>query len=184
MKTHIILLFVATLSVSESVEARSVSFNATECQQRYVNPGEETLKYRHFSSSSIENTTNKNIYVYCPINLDQSAPIESVYAYFNTASKHPHSDASCTLEIRGMANPSVKLSTTNGVFELSSRLTMKPSEEFQANLQSYQANYQNFMGGDISAFINCKLPRVSDDALSSGYGFTRMMGYVVNYQTH
>lgn len=67
-----------------------------------------------------------------------------------------------------MADTSAKLSTTNGVFELPSRLTIKTYEECEANLQSYQANYQNFKGGDISTFIYCKLPRVSNEALTSG----------------
>ncbi|KID55826.1 hypothetical protein JF50_15855 [Pseudoalteromonas luteoviolacea] len=181
MRTSIALLIGLSAGFSVSASAQSISYNATECSQRYVNAGQETLKYRHFSNSSIENTTNRDIHVYCPINLDQSRTLDSVHAYFNLASKHQFSDASCTLEIRGMANPSVKLSTTGGVFELTSRLTMRPSDEYDANLQSYQSTYHSF-GSDVTAYINCKLPRVSDEALAGSYGFTRMMGYVVNYQ--
>ncbi|KZN70411.1 hypothetical protein [Pseudoalteromonas luteoviolacea] len=175
------ILICLSMGMSANLAANSVSYNATECVQRYVNPGEETLKYRHRSSSSIENATAQDIYVYCPLNLQQNTQIESVHAYFNLASKHPSANAACTLEIKGMANPSVRLSTTSGTFERASRLTMRPAEDYEARLAAYQSSYQNTWGEDVSAHLNCIIPRVSDEAINGPYGYTRMVGYVINY---
>ncbi|KZN41514.1 hypothetical protein N474_24680 [Pseudoalteromonas luteoviolacea CPMOR-2] len=179
MKIKTILLCLAA-GVSTSGAAKSISYNATECAQRSVNPGEETLKYRYFSSSSIENTTNQNISVYCPINLEQNIIIESVDAYFNLASKDPNTNAACTLEIKGMANPAVKLSKTYGTFERFSALTMRPADDYEVRLAEYQSRYE-YRGSAVSAHLNCTIPKVSDDTLNGPYGFTRMVGYVVNY---
>ncbi|MCF2859166.1 hypothetical protein L1286_16910 [Pseudoalteromonas sp. SMS1] len=179
MKTKIVLASLA-MGMSANVAAKSISYNATECVQRSVTPAEVTLKYRHMSSSSIENTTNQNISVYCPINLAQNITIESVDAYFNLASKDPSASAACTLEIRGMANPAVKLSKTSGVFEGFSRLTMRPADDYETRLLHYQNSYAS-RGDAVSAHLNCTIPRVSDEALNGPYGFTRLSGYVVNY---